>query len=54
MKKSQLLLKLDMEYIKSHGLPLTTPALVSNMDDYGEAPASGSVDPGTEILRIEA
>ena len=33
VKKGQLLLKFDIEYIKSQGLPITTPVVVSNTDD---------------------
>lgn len=56
VKKGQLLLKFDMEYIKSQGLPLTTPVVISNTDDYAEvtALASGTVDLNTQILRVKA
>ena len=56
VKKGQLLLKFDMDYIKSQGLPLTTPVVVSNTDDYAEveALAAGTVDLSTRILRVKA
>lgn len=56
VKKGQLLLKFDMNYIKSQGLPVTTPVVVSNTDDYAsvEALASGDVDLNTEILQVKA
>lgn len=36
IKKGQLLLEFDMEYIKSQNLPLTTPVVVTNSDDMAE------------------
>lgn len=36
VKKGQLLLEFDMEYIKSQNLPLTTPVVVTNSDDMAE------------------
>lgn len=56
VKKGQLLLKFDLDYIKSQGLPVTTPVVVSNTDDYAEveALASGTVDLSTKILRVKA
>lgn len=56
VKKGQLLLKFDMDYIKSQGLPLTTPVVVSNTDDYAEVEvlAAGTVDLSTRILRVKA
>lgn len=36
VKKGQLLLEFDMEYIKSRNLPLTTPVVITNSDDMAE------------------
>lgn len=56
VKKGQLLLKFDMDYIKSQGLPITTPVVISNTDDYADVTAlvSGTVDLNTQILQIKA
>lgn len=56
VKKGQLLLKFDLDYIKSQGLPATTPVVVSNTDDYAEveALAAGTVDLDTGILQVKA
>lgn len=56
VKKGQLLLKFDLDYIKSQGLPATTPVVVSNTDDYAEVEAltAGTVDLSTQILRVKA
>lgn len=56
VKKGQLLLKFDLDYIKSQGLPATTPVVVSNTDDYAdvEALTAGTVDLSTQILRVKA
>lgn len=55
VKKGQLLLKFDLDYIKSQGLPVTTPVVVSNTDDYAdvEALTTGAVDLNTQILRVK-
>ncbi|MDE6935307.1 MAG: PTS glucose transporter subunit IIA, partial [Oscillospiraceae bacterium] len=55
VKKGQLLLKFDIDYIKSQGLPVTTPVVVSNTDDFSAvtALASGKVDLNTKLLKIE-
>lgn len=55
VKKGQLLLKFDINYIKSQGLPVTTPVVVSNTDDYSAvtALASGKVDFGAMILEVK-
>lgn len=54
VKKGQLLLKFDIAYIKSQGLPVTTPVVVSNTDDFSavDALASGKVDLNTKLLQI--
>lgn len=56
VKKGQLLLKFDLDYIKSQGLPAATPVVVSNTDDYAgvTALASGKVDLNTQILQVKA
>ena len=56
VKKGQLLLKFDLDYIKSQGLPVTTPVVVSNTDDYADvtALAAGAVDLNTQILQVKA
>ena len=55
VKKGQLLLKFDIDYIKSQGLPVTTPVVVSNTDDFSSvtALASGKVDLNTKLLEIK-
>lgn len=55
VKKGQLLLKFDIDYIKSQGLPVTTPVVVSNTDDFSSvtALASGKVDLNTNLLQIK-
>ena len=54
VRKGQLLLKFDIAYIKSQGLPVTTPVVVSNTDDFSavDALASGKVDLNTKLLQI--
>ncbi len=53
--KGQLLLKFDIDYIKSQGLPVTTPVVVSNTDDFTSvsALASGKVDLDSSIIEIK-
>ena len=55
VKKGQLLLKFDIDFIKSQGLPVTTPVVVSNTDDFSAvtALASGKVDLHTNLLEIK-
>lgn len=55
VKKGQLLLKFDINYIKSQGLPVTTPVVVSNTDDFSDVTAltTGKVDLNTQLLKIE-
>ncbi len=52
VKQGQLLLKFDMDYIKSQGLPVTTPVIITNTDEYAEikAEASGEVKKGDKLL----
>ena len=55
VKKGQLLLKFDINYIKSQGLPVTTPVVVSNTDDFSDVTTltSGKVDLHTNLLEIK-
>ena len=50
--QGQLLLRFDMDYIKSQGLPVTTPVIVTNSDEYAEiqAEASGEIRKGETLL----
>lgn len=52
VKQGQLLLKFDMDYIKSQGLPVTTPVIITNTDEYAEikTEASGEVKKGDKLL----
>jgi PTS system beta-glucosides-specific IIC component len=54
IKKGQLLLKFDIDFIKKEGYPVTTPIIISNTDDFADVVpmASGKVDLNTEILNI--
>lgn len=55
VKKGQLLLKFDINYIKSQGLPVTTPVVVSNTDDFSDVISltTGKVDLKTNLLEIK-
>lgn len=55
VKKGQLLLKFDINYIKSQGLPVTTPVVVSNTDDFSDVISltTGKVDLNTNLLEIK-
>lgn len=52
VKKGQLLLKFDMDFIKAQGYPLTTPVIITNSDDFAavNAVAEGMVDRNTTLL----
>lgn len=41
-----------MDYIKSQGLPVTTPVIITNTDEYAEikTEASGEVKKGDKLL----
>jgi len=54
VKKGQLLLKFDIDFIKSQGLPVTTPVVVSNTDDFTAVVplTSGKVDLNSQILKV--
>ncbi|HBN57519.1 MAG TPA: PTS beta-glucoside transporter subunit EIIBCA [Lachnospiraceae bacterium] len=55
VKQGQLLLKFDIDFIKSQGLTVTTPVVVSNTDEFSSvtALASGKVDQQTKLLEIK-
>lgn len=55
VKAGQLLLKFDIDFIRIQGLPITTPVVVSNTDDFSSvtALASGKVDLNTKLLEIK-
>lgn len=55
VKKGQLLLKFDIAYIKSQGLSVTTPVIISNTDDFSDVKvlASGKVELNTPLLKAE-
>lgn len=54
VKKGQLLLEFDIDFIKSQDLPVTTPIVVTNADDYKsvEALATGNVTTSNELIKI--
>lgn len=55
VKAGQLLLKFDINYIKSQKLPVTTPMVVTNTDDFSEVKplTTGKVDLNTQLLQIK-
>lgn len=55
VKEGQLLLKFDIEFIKSKGMPVTTPIVVSNTDDFSSvtALATGKVGLTSKLLEIK-
>ncbi len=54
VKKGDLLLEFDMEYIKKAGYDITTPVIVTNTDDYSEVKvvAADKVDPGDLLIAL--
>lgn len=52
VKKGQLLLKFDMDYIKSQNLPVITPMIVTNSDDYANLKTMSGMDAtnDTEVI----
>lgn len=54
VKKGQLLLRFDMDLIKSKGKPVITPVIVTNTDDYADVvpEADGKVDRNTKLLTL--
>jgi PTS system beta-glucosides-specific IIC component len=55
VKKGQLLLKFDIDYIKSQNLPVVTPVIITNSDDFGTVTpaAAGAVDYNTAVITYE-
>ncbi len=53
IQKGQLLLEFDMDFILSKGLPVSTPIIVTNSDDYPNMSAVlGKVTHGDKILTL--
>lgn len=54
VEKGQLLLEFDIPAITAAGYDITTPVIVTNSDDYQQVEllVSGSVSPGTEVLKV--
>lgn len=54
VKKGDLLLEFDMDYIKKAGYDITTPVIVTNTDDYSEVKVVGSdkVNPGDALIEV--
>lgn len=54
VKKGQLLLKFDMDFIKKEGYTVVTPIIVSNSDDFADVipTAAGKVDLNSEIINL--
>lgn len=54
VKKGQLLLKFDIDYIKSQGYTVVTPIIVTNSDDFADIvpEASGKVTTNSKLLTL--
>jgi PTS system beta-glucosides-specific IIC component len=54
VKKGELLLEFDMKVIKDAGVPVTTPVVITNSDDYADVlPAEpGDVKQGQDIITL--
>ena len=53
IRVGQLLLEFDMELIRSKGLPLTTPVIITNSDTYGELTfETGGVRHGEALITL--
>ncbi len=54
VKKGQLLLKFDIDFIKSKGLPVVTPMIVTNTDDYAsvDVVSEGAATNDTPMLKV--
>ena len=54
VKKGQLLLKFDIDYIKSQGYTVVTPIIVTNSDDFADIvpEASGKVTTDSKLLTL--
>lgn len=55
VKKGQLLLRFDIDFIKSKNLPVVTPVILTNTDDLKSVnqAASGKVNKGDVIIKFE-
>lgn len=54
VRRGQLLIKFDMDAIRSAGYDLTTPVVITNSDELEvTALAQGDIQPGTEFLKWE-
>ena len=56
VKKGDLLLTMDLKKIEAAGHPTTIMVAVTNSDDLTsvEAAASGAVQPGDQLMRLQA
>ena len=54
VKKGQLLLKFDMDFIKKEGYTVVTPIIVSNTDDFTDVipEGNGKVDLNTTVITL--
>ncbi len=54
VKKGQLLIKFDIESIKSAGYDVTTPIVITNSENLGvKSLAQGEIEPGAELMKWE-
>lgn len=54
MKKGQLLLEFDMEFIRKKGLSLVTPVVIANSDDFAHVECcSGDVKKGETLITVK-
>lgn len=56
VKKGDLMLEADLEFLKNEGYDIITPVLVCNTDDYASVVglAGKEVAPGDDVVRIQA
>lgn len=56
VKKGDLMLEADLEFLKGEGYDIITPVLVCNTDDYAsvEGISGKEVEPGDDVVRIKA
>ena len=53
IRNGQLLLEFDMDFIRSQGLPLTTPVIVTNPENYPDMRENlGNVKHGDELITL--
>lgn len=51
MKKGDLLMEFDMDFIKGKGYSCVTPMIITNMDDIkGVTPHTGAAVPGETVV----